>query len=181
MADPVLIYIAVGGLAGIFLLGAFDKLQNFSSFEAAAAAYSIVPSWLLRPFTVSFVLAEALAAVLLLAPDTRVVGALAALGILVLATAGMAFNLWRGRRHIDCGCGGLSGPPSGLSEWLVLRNMALIALAALLAVPGVVAPRSLDWMDGVTFFGATLAFLGLYFALSQLIESHVRMQNTGRA
>ncbi|MBV6273260.1 methylamine utilization protein MauE [Alcaligenaceae bacterium CGII-47] len=176
MTDPVLVYVAVGCLAGIFLLGAIDKLRHFTSFEAAAAAYALMPSWLLRPFTVAFVLAEGLAAVLLLVPGNRALGAICALGVLLLASAGIAINLLRGRRNIDCGCGGLSGPPSELSGWLVLRNAGLMLLAVLVLIPVGGPQRSLGWVDAVTFFGATLALLGLYFALSQLIESHVRLQ-----
>lgn len=176
MTDPVLVYVAVGTLAGIFLLGVLDKLRNFASFEAAAAAYALVPAWLLRPFTVSFVAAEGLAALLLLVPGDRQLGAVCALGVLLVASAGMAINLLRGRRNIDCGCGALSGPPSGLSGWLVLRNAGLMLLAALVLAPGQDSGRSLGWVDGVTFLGATLALLGLYFILNQLIESHIRLQ-----
>ena len=52
-------------------------------------------------------------------------------------------------------------------------------LAALAVASGdwaINSARELVWVDGLTFFGATLALLGLYYAANQLIESHLKFQ-----
>ena len=53
--------------------------------------------------------------------------------LLSLYTAAIVLNLARGRRDIDCGCGG-PGSRQTLHEWLVWRNLAYLTLA-LLALP----------------------------------------------
>ncbi|MGB3819773.1 MauE/DoxX family redox-associated membrane protein, partial [Achromobacter pulmonis] len=101
MTDPVLFYAASAALACVLLLGALEKLKDMAVFSAAVHAYEIVPAGLGGLFAWGFVLAEALAGALLLAPGLRAEGAALALLVLALATAGVAFNLARGRRDID--------------------------------------------------------------------------------
>lgn len=178
MIDPVLIYAGAAALAGILLSGAIDKLIRFSRFESATAGYALLPTGLVRPFAALFVAAEALSGLLLLAPATRVMGGALAVAVLLLATSGIVANLARGRRDIDCGCGGFSDKAGGLSWWLVLRNSLLMLLTAPALLTHHASSRSLGWVDAMTFFGATLAVLGLYFCVNQLIDSQQRFQNT---
>ncbi|WP_341668543.1 MauE/DoxX family redox-associated membrane protein [Alcaligenes sp. SDU_A2] len=174
--DPILAYASVACLAVLMGLGALDKLRHFSLFEAAVGGYRLLPEVLLRPFSLVFVAGEALAAPLLLWPGSRQAGAALALAVLAVATLGIVLNLLQGRRDVDCGCSGLGESSAGLSWWLVGRN----TLLAMLAVAGsgwlAQSARELTWMDGLTFFGATLALLGLYHAANQLIESHLKFQ-----
>lgn len=106
MTDPVLLYAASAALACVLLLGALEKLKDMAAFAAAVQAYEIVPAAFGGLFAWGYVLAEALAGALLLVPGLRSPGAALALLVLALATAGVAVNLARGRRDIDCGCGG---------------------------------------------------------------------------
>ena len=63
----------------------------------------------------------------------------------------MTINLMRGRRFIDCGCGGATQP---LSIGLVVRNVVL-AIAAMIAL--VPAPtRPLGWLDIVSMVAGVL-------------------------
>ncbi|MGO1254551.1 MAG: MauE/DoxX family redox-associated membrane protein [Alcaligenes aquatilis] len=174
--DPVLTYASLACLAVLMGLGALDKLRHFSLFEAAVGGYRLLPEMVLRPFSVLFVAAEALSAPLLLWPASRSLGAILALCVLLVATSGIVMNLLRGRRDVDCGCSGLGESSGGLSWWLVARNALLAALAVASGDWAISSARELVWVDGLTFFGATLALLGLYYAANQLIESHLKFQ-----
>ncbi|EJC62099.1 methylamine utilization protein MauE [Alcaligenes ammonioxydans] len=174
--DPVLTYASLACLAVLMGLGALDKLRHFSLFEAAVGAYRLLPEALVRPFSVLFVAAEALSTPLLLWPASRSLGAVLALCVLLVATSGIVLNLLRGRRDVDCGCSGLGESSGGLSWWLVARNAVLAALALVSGDWASDGARELVWVDGLTFFGTTLALLGLYYAANQLIESHLKFQ-----
>jgi hypothetical protein len=82
----------------------------------------------------------------------------------------MAANLWRGRRQIDCGCGGEVHP---LSWGLVLRNGVLAAAALLVAGPTV--ERELEWLDGVTLVVGVLAFYAMYLLFDELLRQFSRI------
>lgn len=175
--DPLFIYIAAACLAALLFVGGLDKVRHFDLFEGAVLAYRLLPSTLSKAFSLTFVAAELGAAVLLLLPQTRLYGALLALVVVGVATAGIAVNLSRGHTDVACGCGDLTQQSAGLSGWLVVRNMVLLGVVGLFFLPqSILTERHLSWVDGVTFFGSTLAVLGLYFAVNQLIESHVKFQ-----
>lgn len=175
--DPLLIYMAAASLSVLLLIGGIDKLRNLDLFEGAVLAYRLLPVTFSRPFAVFFMVAELGAAVLLLIPQLRFYGALLALCVVGFATAGVAINLLRGHTDVACGCGNLKEQSAGLSWWLVVRNALLLGAVGLLFIPAhVFIERHLSWVDGFTFFGSTLAMLGLYFAVNQLIESHVKLQ-----
>lgn len=175
--DPVIGYAAVAALTAIIWLGAVDKLRHFWQFEVAVAGYRLLPAALNRPFAVLFVLLELVTGVLLLSAGWRLAGAVCALAVLGIATAGVAVNLLRGRTDIDCGCGGLSSFSTGLTWWIVIRNslLAVLALAVLVEAVGGTA-RAMVWLDKVTFVGVALAIIGLYYACNQLLELHMRTE-----
>ena len=119
----------------MLLLGALDKFRDLPGFAAAVSAYEILPAGIGAPFALLLALAEVAAGALLLTPAWQPAGAGLALLVLATATAGLAFNLARGRRDMDCGCAGpMSRRPgargTGLSWWLVARNAALAAWTA---------------------------------------------------
>lgn len=176
--DPLFVYMAAASLAILLLIGAIDKLRHLDLFEGAVLAYRLLPANLSKPFAVLYVVAELGAAVLLLIPQVRIYGALLAVLVIAVATAGVALNLLRGHTDVACGCGNLEQQSAGLSWWLVVRNAVLLSVVALFFIPQhLLIERQLGWVDGVTFFGSTLAMLGLYFAANQLIESHIKFQN----
>ncbi|WP_322996054.1 MauE/DoxX family redox-associated membrane protein [Castellaniella sp.] len=179
MGDPIIVYSALAVLVVVLWLGALDKLRHFAEFEAAVTAYQLLPAALNKLFAVVFVAVELASGVLLLMPQARTEGALAALGIVLLASAGVVVNLLRGHTRISCGCGGLAQDSTGLSWWLVLRN-ALLAMLAGVVMAGMGA-RDLGWLDGLTFFGLTLSLLCLYLVFNQLIASHLEMQKRSQS
>jgi len=184
MNDPVLLYAASAALACVLLLGALEKLRDMAGFAAAVSAYRILPDGWSRAFAWAYAGAEALAGALLLAPSRQAAGAELALLVLATATVALAFNLLRGHRDIDCGCGGpaLRAPGrgrqgGGLSWWLVLRNavLALWTAPALLAAAG--GSRGLQWTDSAAVFGLAISAVGLYFTANHLLASHLKLRN----
>jgi len=179
MLDPVIPTTLVALLVIIFGLGALDKWRHFGQFEGAVSGYRLLPSVLVKPFALTFAAAETIAAVLLLTPVSRTAGVILALLTLGLATLGIVINLARGRRDVDCGCGGLGHGRGGLSGWLVLRNMMLLAAAALVWLATQTPPdavRTMVWLDGMTFVGATLSLLGLYYAANVLMDNRINKE-----
>lgn len=182
MTDPVLFYSASAALACVLLLGALDKFRDLPGFAAAVSAYEILPAGIGAPFALLLALAEVAAGALLLTPAWQPAGAGLALLVLATATAGLAFNLARGRRDMDCGCAGpMSRRPgargTGLSWWLVARNAALAAWTAPVLAAGVAGlSRGLLWTDAASVFGLAASAVALYFTANHLLASHLKLQ-----
>jgi hypothetical protein len=156
-ADPVAVGAVVGALALVLFAAAWHKLGEPDVFEGALQAYQLLP-------------AGAVTVSALLVPATRA-PALWAFAALVLVYAGaMAVNLWRGRRQIDCGCGGEVHP---LSWGLVLRNAVLAGAALLVAGPTVA--REFEWLDGVSLVVGVLAFYAMYLLFDELLRQFSRI------
>lgn len=164
-------------VAVILLLGAIDKLRDQAIFEAIVDNYRLLPAALVGPVARLLPLAEIAAAVLLLAPLSRMIGAAAAVCLLLLFSVAIAANLIRGRNDLDCGCGGASGIRT-LSWWLVVRNALLAAMAIVGAGAG--AARDLTWLDGFTATSSTLALLALYVSFNQLGANSPRLKSLRR-
>lgn len=164
--DPVLDLALRAGLALLFASGALAKLRDLRGFADAVAGYRLLPAALAAPAAAAFVAAELALAAALFVPALRVSASLGVAGVLLLYGFAIAVNLARGRRDIDCGCGGLSGRQT-LSEALVLRNALLASAALASALP--VAPRALGWLDALTVFGAVASASLLYAAANGLL------------
>jgi hypothetical protein len=154
-------------VALILITGAAGKLLDRQDFALAVEAYELLPERLVPAFALGFPAAE-LAAGLLLAPGaTRTVGIVVALAVLLAATSAVVVNLLRGRRVINCGCGGLSGRQP-ISWWLVARN-------ALLAATVVAAARIPDVpLDVTALILGPFALLLVCGAADQLLTNALR-------
>lgn len=170
--DPTLPHMGAALLSIVFLSGGWQKLRNIDSFAMAIEQYQLLPASLAPGAAWGMLAAELAAGVLLLPIATRELGAALALLVLVVVTAAVAINLMRGRRAIDCGCGGPEGSQH-LSWGLVLRN-GLLSLSVGLAVTSE-TQRELVWLDGVTVVVGTLAMYGLYAAANQLMANQPRL------
>jgi hypothetical protein len=170
--DPVAAFAIAAPVAAVLLLAAWSKLRDPALFRAAVENYDILPPALVPAFAVALPVAEVLAGAALLWESSRPLGAAAAVGLLALVTGAVVVNLLRGRVEIECGCGGADGQT--LSWGLVARNAALAAIAALAAHP--TAERELAWLDYLTVAGATLAGLGLYLMIDQLLRNTARLR-----
>jgi hypothetical protein len=169
-ADPVAVGAVVGALALVLFAAAWHKLGEPDVFEGALQAYQLLPAGAVTVSARLLPWVEIGVGVALLVPATRA-PALWAFAALVLVYAGaMAVNLWRGRRQIDCGCGGEVHP---LSWGLVLRNAVLAGAALLVAGPTVA--REFEWLDGVSLVVGVLAFYAMYLLFDELLRQFSRI------
>ena len=175
--DPVYWHVIRWLMAGVFAVACVHKLRSMDAFENVVRDYAVLPA-AMAPLTSRLVIVcEIVVVTGLVSGLWMPVAAGLATVLLAVYGAGMAINLARGRRHIDCGCFGPAGGGEtrhGLSGWLLLRNLSLIALTALLLLP--VADRTLTWLDLVTIAAATVAGFATWSAADQLMANAPRLQ-----
>lgn len=166
MIDPVLQVVVAFGLAILFAAAARHKWADHTRFRQQLDAYRLLPGIVVAPAAWLLAGLETTVALGLLLPGTRAFAGLAAAALLTGYALAMAVNLARGRRHIDCGCG---GDPLLLSPWLLLRNGMLTIGALLLALP--VSARQPGWQDLAVALPALAAVVLTYLATHQLIDN----------
>ena len=168
--DPVAVGAVVGALALVLFAAAWHKVTQAEVFAAALQAYELVPVGAVLAVGRALPLVEAAIGIGMLVPLTRQPALIGFAALMLLYAGAMGVNLLRGRRQIDCGCGGESHP---LSWALVLRNAVLAALA--LAVSGPTSQRGFEWLDGMTLVAGVLAFYGLYLLFDELLRHASRL------
>jgi hypothetical protein len=172
--DPVTVGTLVGALALVMFAAAWHKFSEPDLFAGALAAYRLLPQAAVPAVARALPFAEVAIGAFALLPATRA-AALVALAALMLSYAlAIGINLARGRRDIDCGCGGESHP---LSWALVLRNLVLAAAALMASRPTL--ERSMEWVDAVTLVLGVLAFYALYLMADELLRQATRMARLG--
>lgn len=175
--DPALVWLFSVAGAVLFAAAAIHKLRAPARFAQALEEYALLPAWSVRPFGILLGGFEGAVAVALLLPRTRADGALAGAALLLIYAAALSINLVRGRRDIDCGCGGF-GQRREIAPWMVARNLLVAGLLALLLLP--VSARALVPLDGVTVLGGCFALMFLYVACETLLSSwRPRMRGAG--
>jgi hypothetical protein len=166
--DPALELVLRGALVLLLGTGALAKARDLARFRAAVEGYEIVPARAAGTAALGFAAAEGALAAALLAPAAvglRGAALVAAAALFALYGAAIAINLARGRREIDCGCGGRDAHVP-LSGWLLARNAALGALALLGTAPA--AQRALGAADALPIAGGAVAAFALVLAANQL-------------
>lgn len=105
-------------VAAVFIYAGIDKLRDPLQFTDSTAAFAILPAVFINLLVMGLPPFEIASGVLLLAPRTRRVGALAVAVISVMFFTALASALLRGLT-LDCGCFGV-GAPSRSRMWLEL-------------------------------------------------------------
>jgi hypothetical protein len=164
------------GLAGLFAVAATHKLRAPRVFVATLRDYRVLPGWLVWPGAAGVIASELVLVPALLHPASAGAAGLAATALLGAYSWGIAVNLARGRRDIDCGCLG-PAKRQPLSGWLLVRNAALLPCACMAAWPP--STRALVWVDGVSFVAGLLVACSLFIALGAL--GSVAGQPSGRS
>jgi len=167
--DPVIATIVQYALAWLFLAAAMYKLRDIADFRIVLATYRVMPDAFVAP-AVGLVVAIEFAIGIGLLLQRRIAYAAAAAVLVGYATV-IGLNLVRGRRLIDCGCGGAAQP---LSVGLVVRNCVLAVLALFGLAP--VAARVVGWIDVVTIVAGVAAAGALYAAANQLLAARARLE-----
>lgn len=170
--DPAVGLILQGSLSLLFAQAASHKLRDFAYFRSALAGYAVLPARWVGPCAVGVIALESAVAAGVWLPGLGALAGIVAAGLLVLYAAAMLINLARGRRDIDCGCGG-AAEARPLSGALVVRNGVLAVGAAMTALP--TAARALNWLDAVTIMGGVATLLFLYAAADTLLANAPRL------
>ena len=169
MSDPVILWLGGLGLGALFVTGAVHKLRNLGEFAGSITGYDLLPAAMSAPLAPVLALVELFAGLAAFSvPATEVAGraGMIACAAFLLAYAGaIAINIARGNIAIDCGCFGFGARGPGLKNGMIVRNLALAALA----IPALIAtaPRELVWLDGLTLLGG-LTVLALTYIGGEL-------------
>ena len=161
-------------LAALFAVAGASKLRRRREFEQMVRNYDVVPAAWARVIAVALPPIEVTVAVLLAVGLALRVVSFVVAAMLAAFIVAVAINLVRGR-DIDCGCFGTVAQRR--ITWVtVLRNAALLAMAALLSyrAPTALALDDLiaaNRLDGVShdeavalLFASTLALAGVALA-----------------
>ena len=171
--DPAATLSAALILGYVFLLAGWHKCRAPAEFAATLTNYKVLPESLARQGVYLVPVAEIMIGAALLIPATRPMAATAAGGLLCVYIAAIGINLLRGRRNIDCGCGGPAQKQT-LSEWMLARNGLLLLLVFIAAGP--VRARTLLWFDWLTILLATVTGCLFYNIVNQLLANKDLLQ-----
>ena len=173
LADPVVLLTARWGLAALFCVAVIHKFRALPEFQAALRDYRLLPArW--TALVAHALVALELLVVLGLLSNNDAWTAVAA-GLLCVYALAMLINLGRGRRELDCGCGGPAGRQS-IGAGLVLRNLVLAAVA-LFTVQAPESARPLSWLDWFTALAASATMVLIWAAATQLSVARLRKRS----
>ena len=164
--DPAINLVAALVLSYVFVLAGLHKCRAPAEFATTLANYKILPEGMNRQAVYLVPVAEIMTGGALLIPATMQLAALSAGILLCIYIAAIGVNLLRGRRNIDCGCGGPAQKQT-ISEWMIARNGLLLLLV--LAAGGQALPRTLLWFDWLIIIPATVMGCLFYNIINQLL------------
>jgi uncharacterized membrane protein YphA (DoxX/SURF4 family) len=170
--DPVVDLTLRACLALLFVAAGWHKARDVAGFRRIMGAYRMLPASMLPVAALAAIGAELLVAIAILWPRFQAIGAAGMVIILALYSAAIAINLARGRRDIDCGCGGAA--EQRLSASLVVRNLILMGAAVATLTP--IATRPLIWLDWLTLFGAVAVLAASWAAANRLLAAGTDMR-----
>ena len=180
MIDPVCALLIVS--CGMLLFGAAaaHKLRAVGEFSQTLAQYQLLPAGFSRIASPALGLMEFAICLGLPWPALRPVAATAGAVLLLLYSVAITINLARGRRGLDCGCGGF-GRRTPIGPWMLVRNLGLACILCLLKFPE--ASRSLESADAVTIVGGVMAASFLYLSCDVLFGQVTtrRLSSRGRS
>ncbi len=177
--NPIIELGASFALSYIFLHAAWVKISDLDHFMEVLRNYEVLPSRNVRLSARVIPALELLVGIGLLAAVTRQFAASWALVLLGIYTLVIGLNIKRGRRDLDCGCGGV-GQQHRLTEWLYVRNGSLIALSLVLFLP-VAATGLKHLIVMATGIGMAALVCLLYSAMNLLISNHCKLSTLGDA
>lgn len=164
--DPVIPITCSLILSYVFVVASFHKCQNIAGFKQTLSDYQVVPDSLLSLFVYSIPAVEMITGIALLIPISSGLAATSASALLCIYIFAIGINLFKGRRTIDCGCGGTE-QKQNISEWLLLRNCLLLFLAY--CITASVQARQLFWFDWTVVFLAAVVGCLFYNIINQLL------------
>lgn len=157
--DPLIALTISLSLAALMAGAAAHQVLAWTEWQGVVRNYRLVPIGAAVILGALLPCGEVAAAVLLLLPVERPVGAGVTALLLVLYAAAMGINIARGRTEIDCGCFA-SRSHQGISRWMVGRNILLAVLALALCLPA--SQRPLTVFEVVLSVGIVVSLGFLY-------------------
>jgi hypothetical protein len=166
LLDPAVGYLIIFGIALLFALAGSHKLRNLALFTEVFAAYRVLPEALARRSAWIIPAVELSLALALPWHACRPWALPAAIGLMIAYASGIALNIARGRRELDCGCGA-SGNRRAIAPWMVWRNLTLALALGVAALPWI--SRPLSGLDMLTVVGGLTAAAMLYAAIDRML------------
>ncbi len=165
--DPAVAYLLIASMALMFLAAAVHKLRDLRRFREVFAAYRLLPVAAGRRLAPAVPALELAVAVGLLFENLRLPALWTGVALLLVYAVAIAINLARGRRDLDCGCGGPSDRRP-IAAWMVWRNIGIATLLAAASLPW--SARSLVLTDAVTVGFGTACCALVYLCLDRLLS-----------
>lgn len=166
--DPAVACLIVACAGLLFLIAAIHKLRDLRRFSEVFAAYRLLPGPmpLARRVAPAVPALELAAAVGLLFDNLRVPALWIGIALMLIYGAGIAINLARGRRDLDCGC---AGPYDRrpIAAWMIWRNIGIAIVLAGALLPW--SERPLVLTDAVTVGFGTACCALVYLCLDRLL------------
>jgi uncharacterized membrane protein YphA (DoxX/SURF4 family) len=169
--DPVVCMALALLLGWVMAEAGLHKLREPLRFGGIIDAYRLLPGGFGARIAWPLGALELLAGCALLVPFTQAGAASLVVALLAFYALAIGINLARGRRDIDCGCGGVAQP---LSWTLIVRNALLVSLAGWLAT-GTPVQRATGWLDVLVAVAAAVVAILCYAAAAQLGANRQRM------
>lgn len=153
-------HIVITAFGLMFLFDAADKALNFRRFVNSLGAYQLCPDGMTQAAAIVLGSCGFLVGAALLG-DIAVVQAAAGGSVLLMVfAAGMAINLARGRRDLECGCG--TAADGQRLEWrLVARNIAMAGVLLLAATATSHSAHPRLWQALPAAFGLASVYLAV--------------------
>jgi peroxiredoxin/uncharacterized membrane protein YphA (DoxX/SURF4 family) len=154
-------------LAAVFIVAGIGKLLDLKGAKAAMEGFG-VPANLSRPAAILLPVAELAIALFLIPTSTAWYAAIAALALLGVFIAAIAYNMSRGR-HPDCHCfGQIHSEPAGWST--LIRNSVLSAVALFIVLYGTdrwsfshgdAGESAVDWISDLSTWETVVSIVGI--------------------
>lgn len=172
--DPAVACLIVACVGLLFLVAAIHKLRDLRRFREVFAAYRLLPLAAGRALAPVVPALELAVAAGLLFDNLRMPALWIGIALLLLYVAGIAVNLARGRRDLDCGC---AGPYDRrpIAAWMIWRNLAIAVALAGALLPW--SERPLVLTDAVTVGFGTACCALAYLCLDRLLTPTNRLTN----
>lgn len=171
-----LFFLCLFGAAGISKF----RPANQDYYAQVMKGYDLILPELARVLLYLIAALEIVTGILIVVPSLRIAGVVLAIGLLLLYLTLMAIQLLKGKSDMDCGCNGAGSETNGrqtrISPALLVRNLALVLLAALASL----APLSTDafhhlWQEWLLAIPLAGCLYLIYLSGDQLIANGQRL------
>jgi hypothetical protein len=165
-------------LGVLFFLAAIDKITNWGKHQRIINMYNLIPSVLIKPCLVTFLLIETFISVNFLLFSANRLAALSLILLVFIYTTAVILNLVRKNTEFSCGCGGVL-ESENLHWGLVLRNLLIISGGVIIFYEAITTQLPFTIHFSFIFMcGSAILFFTTGKILLLLNKKKVRILNT---